>query len=331
VNRRAFITLVGSAAAAWPLAARAQQREKMRRVGVLSTVSPAIPWGKAAIDALAQGLSALGWKEGHNLQIDWRFWGGINSESMGRDAAQLVTLEPDVLLAVGNISVEALLRETKTIPIVFTLVSDPVGMGYVESLAHPGGNVTGFSSYDPSIDTKRLQMLTEVAPPAANVAVVYNPDTAPYAALMVRAVRDAAKSLAVAVRDAPCHNEEEIEATMAGLARDGHGGLVFLGDAFTTAHRQEIVALAARYRVLAVYGDRSFIPIGGLMSYDTDVPDLFGRASSYVDRILKGAKASDLPVQLPLKFWMAINLKTAKALGVTVAPFLVNNADDVIE
>jgi ABC-type uncharacterized transport system substrate-binding protein len=174
-------------------------------------------------------------------------------------------------------------------------------------------------------------MLTQITPRPANVAVLYNPDTAPYAALMLRSIGDAAKSLAVTVRDAPCHNDEEIEALMAALAHDGRGGLVALADAFNTNHREAIVALAARYRVPAVYGDLAFTPIGGLMSYATDIPDLFRRASDYLDRILKGVKPSDLPVQLPTKFWMAINLKTAKALGVSVAPFLLNTADEVIE
>jgi putative ABC transport system substrate-binding protein len=330
MRRRDFIALLGSAAIVRPVAPRAQPRVGIRRLGVLSTAS-ANPLRQSIVAALVQRLRALGWKEGDNLQIDWRFWPGVDLALLGRQAAELVALGPDVLLAGGNAAVEAVRRQTKTIPIVFTLVSDPVGMGYVESLAHPGGNVTGFSIYDPPIDTKRLEMLTQITPRPANVAVLYNPDTAPYAALMLRSIGDAAKSLAVTVRDAPCHNDEEIEALMAALAHDGRGGLVALADAFNTNHREAIVALAARYRVPAVYGDLAFTPIGGLMSYATDIPDLFRRASDYLDRILKGVKPSDLPVQLPTKFWMAINLKTAKALGVSVAPFLLNTADEVIE
>jgi putative ABC transport system substrate-binding protein len=333
MRRREFIALLGcTAVTAAPFAAvEAQPRVGIRRLGVLSTVSPTNPINKAVVAALVQGLGALGWKEGDNLQIDWRSWGGGDPASLGPHAAELVAVGPDVLLAAGNAAVEAVRRQAKTIPIVFTLVSDPVGMGYVESLARPGGNVTGFSSYDPPIDTKRLQMLTQITPPAANVAVLYNPDTAPYAQLMLRSIRDAAKSLALRVRDAPCHNDDEIEALMAALARDGRGGLVALGDVFNTNHREAIVALAARLRVPAVYGDRVFTPIGGLMSYDTDIPDLFRRASDYINRILKGAKPSDLPVQLPTKFWMTINVKTAKALGVEVPPTLLAIADEVIE
>ena len=329
LKRREVIKLMGGAAA-WPLAARAQPRVGMRRIGVLSMAS-ANPLRQSTVAALMQGLGALGWKEGDNLRIDWRFWDGIDLALLGPQAAELVALGPDVLLAAGNAAVEAVRRQAKAIPIVFTMVSDPVGMGYVESLAHPGGNVSGFSSYDPPIDTKRLEMLTQITPPAANVAVLYNPDTAPYAGLMLRSIGDAAKSLALTVRDAPCHNDEEIEALMAALAHDGRGGLVTLGDAFNYNHREAIVALAARYRLPAVYGDPSFPSIGGLMSYVTDLPDLFRRAADYIDRILKGAKPSNLPVQRPNKFWMTINLKTAKALGVTVAPFLLNTADEVIE
>jgi putative ABC transport system substrate-binding protein len=278
-----------------------------------------------------QGLGALGWKEGDNLQIDWRFWGGAGSALISHQAAELLALGPDLLLAIGNPAVEAAQRQAKAIPIVFTLVTDPIGMGYVESLARPGGNITGFSSYDPPIDTKRLQMLTQITPPVAHVAALYNPDTAPYAGLMVRSIRDAAKSLSLTVRDAPCRNDEEVEATMTALANHGRGGLVAIADLFNTMHREAIVALAARYRVPAVYGDQSFIPIGGLMTYVIDIPDLYRRSASYVDRVLNGTKPSDLPVQLPTKFWTAVNLKTANALGVTVAPSLLNTADEVIE
>jgi putative tryptophan/tyrosine transport system substrate-binding protein len=203
-------------------------------------------------------------------------------------------------------------------------------MGYVESLAHPGGNITGFSSYDPPMTTKWLQMLTGITPRVATVAVLYNPESAPYAGPMLRAVEEAAKPLAVTVRDAPCHDDVEIEAMMAALAHDGRGGLVALGDVFNAVHRYAIVALAARYRVPAVIS-RQATAIGGLMSYDVDISDLFRRSADYVDRILKGAKPSDLPVQRPTKFEMAINLKTAKTLGVTISPALLATADAVIE
>ena len=332
MRRRDFISFFGGAAvlATSLAAAGAQPRVGIRRLGVLS-MAATNPIRQSTVAALVQGLGARGWKEGGNIQIDWRFWDGIDVTLLESQAAELLALGPDVLLAAGNAAVEAVRRQTQTVPIVFTLVSDPVGMGYVESLARPGRNVTGFSSYDPPIDTKRLEMLTQINPPAVNVAVLYNPNTAPYAGLMLRSIGDAAKLLAVTVRDARCHNYAEIETMMATLAQVGRGGLIVLGDAFNTQHREAIVALAARYRVPAVYGDRIFTPIGGLMSYAIDIPDLFRRASDYVDRILKGAKPSDLPVQLPTKFWMAINLTAAKALGITVAPFLLNTADEVIE
>jgi putative tryptophan/tyrosine transport system substrate-binding protein len=210
-------------------------------------------------------------------------------------------------------------------------VSDPVGMGYVQSLAHPGGNITGFSSYDPPIYTKQVQMLTEINPPAATVAVLYNPESAPYAGRMVRAMDDAAKSLGVVLRDAPCHDDGEIQAMMSALARDGRGGVLALGDVFNQVHRLAIIALALEYRIPTVVGMRQFTESGGLMSYSVDIPDLFRRSANYVDRILRGAKPSDLPVQLPTKFEMAINLKTAKTLGVTIAPSLLARADEVIE
>jgi putative ABC transport system substrate-binding protein len=204
-------------------------------------------------------------------------------------------------------------------------------MGYVESLAHPGGNTTGFSSYDPPIYTKQLQMFTEITPPPAIVAILYNPDTASYASRMLRAMEDAAKSFGVAIRDAPCHDDAGIEAVMAALAQGGDGGLLALGDVFNQVHREAIVALALKYNVPTVVITRQITESGGLMSYTIDIPDLYRRSASYVDRILKGAKPSDLPVQRPDKFWTAINLKTAKALGVTVAPPLLNTADEVFE
>ena len=315
LKRREFVTLLGGAAA-WPLMARAQ-RVGMRRLGVLSAPSQAVPWVKASVTALAQGLGALGWKDGDNIQIDWRFWGGAESALIQHQAAELVALGPDLLLAVGNTAVEAIRQQTRTIPIVFTLVTDPVGMGYVESLAHPGGNVTGFSSYDPPIDTKRVQMLTQISPPVAHVAVLYNPATAPYAGLMVRSIGEAAKSLSLTMRDAPCRNDQEVEAMMVALANAGNGGLLAIADLFNTTHREAIVALAARYRVPAVYGDQSFIPIGGMMTYVIDTPDLYRRSASYVDRILRGAKPSELPkegIDLHIDWrWYGANATLGKA------------------
>jgi putative ABC transport system substrate-binding protein len=329
VARRKFIVALGGATV-WPLAAWTQQAERIRRIGFLATGLESNPLSKDYANAFLHGLDALGWKDGVNLHIDWR-WGGVDALLMAHQAVELVALAPDVLLAGGNLAVEPLREQTRTIPVVFALVSDPVGMGYVQSLPHPGGNITGFSSYDPPIYTKQVQMLTQITPPAATVAVLYNPESAPYAARMVRAMEDAGKSLGVMLRDAPCHDDGEIEAMMSALAQDGRGGLLALGDAFNQVHIQAIISLALKYRIPTVVATRQFTESGALMSYTINIPDLFRRSANYVDRILKGAKPSDLPVQQPTEFEMAINLKTAKALGVTIAPSLLATADEVIE
>jgi putative ABC transport system substrate-binding protein len=286
-GRREFITLLGGAAAAWPLSAGAQQQpDRIRRIGFLGTGHPSDAFGRANIRAFAQGLSALGWKEGINLHIDWRLY-GADVALARRQAEELVALGPDVLLAGGNTSVEQVRRQTRTIPIVFALVSDPVGMGYVDSLARPGGNITGFSSYDPPIYTKQLQMFTDITPPVTTVAALYNPETASYASRMMRAIIDAAKSFGVAVRDAPCHDDAEIDAVVAALARGGGGGLLALGDVFNQVHHEAIVALTLKYNVPALVNSRQITETGGLMSYSLDFPDLYRRSASYVDRILK--------------------------------------------
>ena len=236
----------------------------------------------------------------------------------GQYAAELIALNPEVLVAWGSPSVAALRRQISTIPIVLVNVTDPVGQGFVESLARPGGNITGFTDYDPPMAGKWLGMLTQITPPVARVAVLFNPATAPFAGLMLRAIEEAARSFAVAVRAAPCHDDAEIEAMMAGLAREERGGLLVLPENFNIVHRDAIITLAARYRLPAVYPYRFFTAIGGLMSYGIDPNDLFRRAASYVDRILKGAKPADFPVQNPSKFELVINLKTAQALGLTI-------------
>jgi putative tryptophan/tyrosine transport system substrate-binding protein len=313
------------------LGAQAQPRDGPRRLGVLMGGPIANdPVGQAWAAALVQGLGALGWHEGGNLRTDWR-WVGSDPALFERYAAELVALGPDLVLAEGSPSVAALRRQTSTIPIVFTIVVDPVGQGFVASLARPGGTLTGFSMYDPPMAGKWLGMLTQITPPVARVAVLFNPATAPYAGLMLRALEAAAPSFAVAVRAAPCHDDAEIAAMMTGLAREERGGLLVLPDAFSNVHRDTIIALAARHRLPVVYAFTYFVALGGLMSYGSDQLDLFRRAASYVDRILKGAKPADLPVQQPTKFELVINLKTAKALGVTVAPALLATADQVIE
>jgi putative ABC transport system substrate-binding protein len=330
IGRRQFISALGGGVVAWPLAARAQQPSGMRRIGFLASGLGSDNFSQNNMAAFSQGLDAHGWKEDVNLHIDWRWW-GADAALARRQAAELVTIKPDVILAGGNNSVEEILRQTKTIPVVFTLVSDPVGMGYIESLAHPGGNITGFSSYDPPIYTKQLQMFADLTPPATTIAVLYNPETAPYASRMIEAIEDGAKAIGLKVHKAPCHDDAEIEVMMAALAQGGGGGLLALGDVFNQVHSEAIVTLAVKYKVPTVVGTRQMTESGGLLSYSVDIPDLFRRSAAYVDRILKGVKPSDLPIQRPDKFWTAINLKTAKTLSVTFAPHLLNNADEVIE
>jgi putative ABC transport system substrate-binding protein len=246
-------------------------------------------------------------------------------------AAELVALSPDAILAQSSPAVVALRRDTNTIPVVFVTVTDPVGRGFVASLAHPGGNITGFSDFDAPMAGKWLGMLTQIMPPVARVAVLFNPATAQQAGLMLRAIEDTAPSFAVAVRPAPVQDDSEIEAMMAGLARDERGGVLVLAEIFTWMHCDAIIAAAARHRLPAIYYDRSFVAAGGLMSYGLDPADQFRRAASYVDRILKGSSPGDLPVQNPIKFELTINLRTAKALGLTIAPMLLGTADEMIE
>ena len=328
MRRRDLFAILGGAVVGWPLALQAQQRNGMRRLGAL-TIRASDP-NQPARAALVQGLGALNWHESANLRIDWRS-AGSDVVLYKQYAAELVSLGPDVLLANGSPAVEALRRQTSTIPIVFVYVTDPVGQGFVESLARPGGTITGFSNYDPPMAGKWLGMLTQITPPVARVAVLYNPATAPYAGLYLRAIEETAPSLATAVRAAPVNDDADIEAMMAGLAHEERGGLLVLPDNFTSAHPDAIVALAARHRLPAVYPFSSFTASGGLMSYGVDPFDLSRRSAVYVDRILKGAKPGELPVQRPTKFELVINMQTAKALGITVAPLLLATADEVIE
>jgi putative ABC transport system substrate-binding protein len=326
--RRTIFAGIAAALALRLLVAEAQPRDGMRRLGVLMG-GPNDPLGQMHVAALVQGLGALNWHEGGNLRIDWR-WAGGNPALYERYATELIALNPEVLVAWGSPSVAALRRQMSTIPIVLVNVTDPVGQGFVESLAHPGGNITGFTDYDPPMAGKWLGMLTQITPPVARVAVLFNPATAPFAGLMLRVIEEAAPSLAVAVQAAPCRDDAELAAMMAGLAREERGGLLVLPENFNIVHRDAIITLAARYRLPAVYPYRFFTVIGGLMSYGTDPIDLFRRAASYVDRILKGAKPADFPVQNPDKFELVINLKTAQALGITVAPSLLATADEVM-
>jgi putative tryptophan/tyrosine transport system substrate-binding protein len=328
IGRREFITLLGGAAAPWPLAARAQQGERMRRVGVLMPFAENDSDAQANITAFRQALQTLGWT-GRNVRVDYR-WGGGEAERISSYASELVGLKPDVILASSPLVLQPLLQDTRSIPIVFTQITDPVGSGFVASLAHPGGNVTGFAIAEFSMYGKSLEMLKEVAPQVARVAVLLNPEQAPQAG-MWRAIEAAAPSFRVQVTAADVRDSAEIKRAIDSFASESNGGLIVLPNVPTIVHRGLIMALAARHRLPAVYSFRQFVREGGLISYGPDRLDQYRRAAAYVDRILRGEKPSDLPVQQPTKFELAINLKTAKALGLDVSPMLLGRADEVIE
>jgi putative tryptophan/tyrosine transport system substrate-binding protein len=330
MKRRAILAGIAALLAPRALMAQAPSRDGPRRLGVLMGNLADDPVGQTYTASLTQGLHALDWQEGGNLRIDWR-WAGGDPTLFDRYATELVELGPDVLLAQASPSVVALRRKTSMIPIVFTMVTDPVGQGFVENLARPSGNITGFSDFNALMAGKWLEMLTQVAPPVARVAVLYNPATAPYAALMMRAIEDAAPSFAITAQSAPCHDAAEIQAMMAELARGERGGLLVLTVIFTIVHRDTILASAAQHRLPTVYFARSFTTAGGLMSYGIDYADLFLRSAAYIDRILKGASPRDLPVQQPTKFELVINLKTAKERGISLSTTLLATADEVIE
>jgi putative tryptophan/tyrosine transport system substrate-binding protein len=330
VKRRTVLAGIAAILAQQPLRAQSPARDGMHRLGVLMGNLADDPVAQTYVAALMQGLRALGWREGTNLRIDWR-WTGGDPALFDRYAAELVALVPDVLLAQSSPSVVALRRNTSTIPIVFTMVTDPVGQGFVENLARPAGNVTGFSDFNSLMAGKWLGMLAQVSPPIARVAVLYNPATAPYAGLMMQAIDDAAPGFGIEVHRALCRDAPEIESTIAELARQQRGGLLVLTDIFTIVHRDTILAAAAKHRLPTVYFARSFTVAGGLMSYGIDYADLFLRSAAYLDRIFKGASPRDLPVQQPTKFELVINLRTAKARDINLSTTLLATADEVIE
>jgi putative ABC transport system substrate-binding protein len=329
MQRRQFITLVGGAAV-WPLAARAQQPERMRRIGVLMGYAENDPEAQARLQAFKQALLALGWDEGRNLRIDLR-WASGDIDRASNFAKELVALHPDVILSNTTPVTAALQRETKTIPIVFVAVSDPVGAGFVQSLPRPGGNITGFINLEPTIGGKWLDLLKEIAPRLTRVAVMFNPQTAPYTEIYLLPMEAAGKQFGVKPFAAPVHREADIEKVISELGREPDSGLIAMTDGFMTVHRKATVELAMRHKVPLMY----FISVvpreGGLISYGIDLTNEFQRTASYVDRILRGAKPAELPVQLPTKFELVINLKTAKVLGLTIPPSLLATADDVIE
>jgi ABC-type uncharacterized transport system substrate-binding protein len=330
VKRRQFITLLGGTAIAWPLAARAQQADRVRRIGVLMGFPESDPEAQLRVAAFREGLQKLGWTEGRNIRVDIR-WAALEAQAMQRFAKELVGLRPDVILAHTTPATLAVHQETRTIPIVFVQVADPSALPFVASFSRPGGNVTGFTTVEPTMGGKWLEVLKEIAPRVARVAVLFNPATAPHSELYLNSFKAAAASLGVEPIVAPVLDASTLESVLAAQAREPNGGLIVMPDIFTTGHRAEITLLAARYRLPAVYPFRYFTQIGGLLSYGSDPFDQVWHATTYVDRILKGEKPADLPVQAPTKFELVINLKTAKALGLDVPWFLQQRADEVIE
>jgi ABC-type uncharacterized transport system substrate-binding protein len=328
LKRRDFITLIGSSAAAWPLAARAQG-ERMRRIGVLMPSATDDPEFQARLTAFMQGLAQLGWLDGRNVRIDTR-WGVADADRIRKYAAELLALAPDVILAISSAALAPLLQATRTVPIVFTSVADPVGAGYVESLARPGGNATGFLVWEYSIAAKWLELLKEIAPHLTR-AMVFRQSAIAAGPGVFGVIQAAAPSVGVDLRVADVRDAREIERAVTTFTQGSNGGLIVTGSPGAFSHRTLIVALAARHRLPTVYPGRVFAVDGGLISYGPDTVDQLRRAADYVDRILKGEKPADLPVQAPTKYELVINLKTAKALGLNVPPSLLARADEVIE
>jgi putative ABC transport system substrate-binding protein len=329
IGRRELLAALGGAAVAWPLAARAQQGDRLRRIGVLMLYPESDPQGQLRATAFWQGLEKLGWAVGRNVQIDFK-WGLGDADWIRSAAAQLLRLAPDAILANGDAAARTVQQSTRTVPVIFIAGSDPVAEGLVQSLAHPGGNLTGFLVLEPSLGAKLLELLKEIAPSVARIAILFNPDNPGNRRLATWATA-AAPKFSVDVVAAPLRESAEIEAAMTEWGHDPTCGLIVLPDPSTNSHRKLIVELAARHRLPAIHALRAATADGGLMSYGVDLPDLFRQAATYVDRILKGDKPADLPVQLPTKFELAINLKTAKALGLTVPNTLLVSADEVIE
>jgi putative ABC transport system substrate-binding protein len=330
MRRREFITLIGGAAVAWPLSARAQHPSAMRRIGVLMGIAENDTDAKPRATAFEHGLQELGWTEGRNVRIEYR-WAAADFERMRAYAAELVALAPDLILANSTPVVAALQQATRDIPIVFVNVVDPVGSGFVANLARPGGNITGFLIFEFSMGGKWLETLKQVAPRVKRVAMIFNPQTAPFGESFARVAEAAAPAFAVEMVSAMVRDSAELDGAVASFAGNPDGGLIVLPDLFNTDHRDTIVALAARHRLPAVYPFRYFAASGGLVSDGVDGNDLFRRSASYVDRILKGEKPADLPVQAPTEYELVINLKAAKALGLDVPPSLLARADEVIE
>jgi putative ABC transport system substrate-binding protein len=329
MRRREFITLIGGAATAWPLAAHAQQGDRIRRIGVLQGTTAEDPESKARRAAFEQALQQLGWTQGRNVRIDYRFAGG-DAATGRKQVEELVALALDVIVSTGSFSTEALLRATHTVPVVFAIVPDPVGSGFVDSLAQPGGNATGFMQFEYGLSGKWLELLKEIRPGLTRAMVLWDPAiTAGIGQFAI--IQSVATSAGIDVRPAKLIDAGEIERAITAFARSPNGGLIVTASALSVVHRDLIIALAARHKLPAVYFERFFVAAGGLISYGANFVDQHRRAAGYVDRILKGEKPADLPVQAPTKYELVINLKTAKALGLSVPSTLLARADEVIE
>ena len=330
MKRRDFITAIAGLAATWPFAARAQQPDRVRRIGVLMAYAESDPVGQSEVAAFRDALAKLGWTEGKNLRIELR-WSGGDVDRIRTLAKELVDLQPDVILSASTQVTSAFARETRTLPIVFVNVADPLTTGLVASLARPGGNVTGFMMDNSAQSGKWVQLLKDIAPRTARVALLLNPATGPPVKLFMPSIQAAASSLAIQVSAAPVQTKDEIEGVIAAQARNPGGGLIVMPAAFNVINRELIIALAARYGVPAIYFSPFFPRLGGLIAYSADFAEQFAEASEYIDRILKGAKPGQLPIQAPTKFELVINTKTAKALGLDVPLHLQQLADEVIE
>ena len=330
MKRRDFISLIGSMAVTWPLSAWAQQPERMRRIGVLLAVAESDVDVRKGIGIFQRTLQELGWKDGHNIRIDYR-WGNADPERIQALAKELVNLQPDVLVGHSTPSAKGFLKQTRSIPIVFLTVTDPLGQGMVASLSHPGGNITGFSVFEFSLGSKWLETLKQIVPGIRRITSIFNPETAPYYELYLSAISAAVPSLAVESIAASVHSEADIENVIRKVGSEPDSALFVLPDSHNVVHRKRIIELTAQYRLPTIYYFRYFASDGGLISYGPDEMDLFRRTAGYVDRILKGTNPSDLPVQQPTKFELVINLKTAKAMGIHIPDSLIARADEVIE
>ena len=329
MRRRDFITLIGGAAIGWPLGARAQQAAPIRLVGMLMGFAETDPAAQSLVTEFTSELTRLGWKSGSNLRIELR-WGAGDTDRIRALAKELVGLQPDAIFGQTTPVVDALAHETQKIPIVFVTVSDPIGSGFAKSLTHPGGNITGFTFVESAMGGKWVELLREIAPNTEHVALLFNPATAPPLKFYMPSIQAAASSFGIQVLVTPVLAKEELESVVAAQAHDAGGSLIVMPDAFNAANHELIISLAARYDVPALYGN-DFARSGGLISYGSDFSETFHLAAGYIDRILKGAKAGELPIQLPTKFNLTLNLRTAKALGLTVPQSLRVAADEVIE